>query len=143
MAPIVARTTFRGDLATGTVILLFMDPSHSLRSALPLLIVAVLSGSLAWAFFGDRGVLANRALEGELLARQETIDERRQTVEHIREEIERMKTDTHVQERWVRTELGYVRKGELIYLFPGDRSADFELIEDRRLRVSGMALEGR
>ncbi len=120
-----------------------MDPALSLRSALPLLLVALLSGSLAWAFFGDRGVLANRALEGELLARQETIDERKQTVAHIRNEIERMKTDPLVQERWVRTELGYVRKGELIYLFPGDRSAEFEVLEDRQLRESELGSEGR
>jgi cell division protein FtsB len=125
------------------VIGLFMDPALSLRSALPLLLVALLSGSLAWAFFGDRGVLANRALEGELLARQEIIDERQQTVSHIRREIERMKSDPHVQERWVRTELGYVRKGELIYLFPGDRSAEFDVLEDRQLRESELRGEER
>lgn len=120
-----------------------MDPATSLRSALPLLLVAVLSGSAAWAFFGDRGVLANRALESERLARLEAIAEREQTVAHIRAEIERMKTDPRVQERWVRTELGYVREGEVVYLFPGDRNAEFEVLEDRRLRESELGQEGR
>ena len=119
-----------------------MDPATSLRSALPLLLVAMLSGSLAWAFFGDRGVLANRALEGELLGRVEAIADRQETIAHIRDEIQRMQTDPRVQERWVRTELGYVRAGEVIYLFPGDRAAEFEVIEDRRLRKSGLGQEG-
>jgi len=102
----------------------------------------MLSGSLAWAFYGDRGVLANRALEGELLARQDAIAERQQTITHIRTEIERMKSDPRVQERWVRTELGYVREGEVIYLFPGDRDAEFEVLEDRRLSASELGREG-
>ena len=33
----------------------------------------------------------------------------------------------------MRQELGYVRPGELLYLFPGDRAADFALLDDRRL----------
>jgi cell division protein FtsB len=109
------------------------EETNTVRSLLPLLMFAVLAGSVAWACFGDRGVLANRTLEAEVAARQTHLDERRQTIAHLRSEIVRMRQDATVQERWVRQELGYVKDGELLYLFPGDRAADFEFLQDRRL----------
>lgn len=113
-----------------------MLASDSLRSALPLLLVAIVGGSLAWAFYGERGVLANQALQDELEARQEAVAERTETVAHLRLEIEQLKTVPRVQERWVREELGYVREGEILYLFPDDQTTDFEVLQDRRLRES-------
>ena len=110
-----------------------MDPAHSLRSALPLLLVAVLAGSVAWAFYGDRGVLANRTLQRELVARQQAVQERATTVASLRLEIGQMKSDRLAQERWVREELGYVKPGEILYLFPGDQATDFEVLQDRKL----------
>lgn len=111
-----------------------MDPAPSIRSALPLLLVAILAGSLAWAFYGERGVLANRALQEEFLARQSAVEERRETVALLRLEIEQMTSDPRAQERWVREELGYVKPGEILYLFPADRATDFEVVQDRKLR---------
>ncbi len=102
-----------------------MEPRETLRSTLPLVIFAVLAGSMAWACFGDRGLLTNRALHGELEVRAHRLEEQRQNVRHLRRQIERMKTDFRVQERWVRQELGYVKPGELLYLFPGDREGAF------------------
>jgi cell division protein FtsB len=113
-----------------------MDPAHSLRSALPLILVAVLAGSLAWAFYGERGVLANRALTRELQAREVAVSERAQTVAALRLEIEQLHGDRRVQERWVREELGYVKPGEILYLFPGDQATDFEVLHDRKLHES-------
>ena len=110
-----------------------MEETSPVRSALPLLMFAVLAGSAAWACFGDRGVLASRALEAEAAARSAHLEDRRQTIAHLRSEIVRMKQDVTVQERWVRQELGYVKDGELLYLFPGDRAADFGFLQDRRL----------
>ena len=34
----------------------------------------------------------------------------------------------------MREELGYVKPGEILYLFPGDRATDFEVLKDTRLR---------
>ena len=68
-----------------------------------------------------------------MTSREARAEERLATIEHLRSEIERMKTEPQVQERWIRQELGYVRPGELLYLFPGDRAADFALLNDRRL----------
>lgn len=110
-----------------------MEETNPVRSALPLLMFAVLAGSAAWACFGDRGVLANRVLEAEAASRRAHLDDRRQTIAHLRGEITRMKQDATVQERWIRQELGYVKDGELLYLFPGDRAADFGFLQDRRL----------
>ena len=111
-----------------------MDPAPSIRSALPLVLVAILAGSLAWGFYGERGVLANQALQEEFLARQSAVEERRQTVALLRLEIEQMTSDPRAQERWVREELGYVRPGEILYLFPADQATDFEVVQDRKLR---------
>lgn len=111
-----------------------MDPAHSLRSALPLVLIAFIAGALAWAFYGDRGVLANRALQRELLSRQAAVDERTVTVSLLRTEIQEIKHDRLAQERWVREELGYVKPGEILYLFPGDRAIDFKVLQDTRLR---------
>jgi cell division protein FtsB len=105
----------------------------TLRSVLPLVLFAVLASGAAWACFGDRGILTNQWLMAEVHARQVQIVEREQTIAHLRSEIHRMETDPRVQERWIRQELGYVKPGELLYLFPGDRAADFSFLYDRHI----------
>lgn len=97
------------------------------------MLFAVLAGGAAWACFGDHGILANRTLQAQVESRQARIDERELTVAHLRSEISRMTTDPRVQERWIRQELGYVKPGELLYLFPGDRAADFAFLHDRHI----------
>jgi len=119
-----------------------MDPAPTLRSALPLVLVAILAGSAAWAFYGDRGVLANKALQQEAVARHAAVQERTKTVALLRAEIEAMRTDPLTQERWVREELGYVRPGEIVYLFPDDRPEDFEVLGDRQLREAQLPGQG-
>jgi cell division protein FtsB len=110
-----------------------MQPTATLRSALPLVLFAVLAGGAAWACFGDRGILANRTLAAEVVAREARLEEREATIAHLGHEIDRMRADPSVQERWVRQELGYVKPGELLYLFPEDRAADFALLRDKGL----------
>ncbi len=119
-----------------------MDAAPTLRSALPLVLVAILAGSAAWAFYGDRGVLANKALQQEVVARQAAVQERAKTVALLRAEIEAMRTDPLTQERWVREELMYVRPGEILYLFPEDRPEDFEVLKDRQLREAQLPNHG-
>jgi len=114
-----------------------MKSTNSLRSALPFVLFAVAAGGAAWACFGDRGILTNRSLEHEVLARAERLAERKTTVDHLREQIRSMESEPRLQERWIREELGYVKPGEVLYLFPGDRAADFTFVEDRRLMASG------
>lgn len=109
---------------------------------MPLILFAVLAGGAAWACFGDRGVLANRTLIAEVSAREERIDERQATVAYLRGEIARMQSDPRVQERWIRQELGYVKDGEILYLFPGDRTADFDFLRDGRIEPVPVPGEG-
>jgi len=54
-----------------------------------------------------------------------------------------MKDDARVQERWVREELGFVRPGEVVFVFPSARDADFELLRDRTLPASQAAPRAR
>jgi len=110
-----------------------VQPSETLRSALPLVLFAILAGSAAWACFGERGIIANDELAAEIEAREARLLERRGVIDHLRGEIERMRTNPRVQERWVREELGFVRPGEVVFVFPADRDADFDLLRDRRL----------
>lgn len=104
---------------------------------MPLLLLAILLVGIGWACFGDRGLLANRELAAEIEARKVRLDERRQTIASLERETERLRNDPRVQERWIREELGYVKKGEILYLFPGDRSADFAFLKDRRILQRG------
>ncbi len=114
-----------------------MEHTSTLRSALPLLLLAILLVGVGWACFGDRGLLANRVLAAEVEARQLRLDERRQTIASIERSTHLFRTDPRVQERWIREELGYVKKGEILYLFPGDRSADFAFLKDQQLLGAG------
>ncbi len=106
-----------------------MNRSETLQSAFPLILFAVLAGSAAWACFGERGILTNRALLQDVEARTAEVLERERSIEQLRQQIQAMREDARVQERWIREELGYVRPGEVLYLFPGDRSADFTLLQ--------------
>lgn len=102
-------------------------------TAIPVLVAIVVAVSLAAAFFGERGIVANDKLAIEIEAKNEALAERRETIAHLSREIERMKGDPSLQEWWVRQELGYVREGEVLYLFPGDRARDLALLGDRQL----------
>jgi len=108
-----------------------MNRSATLQSTLPLILFAVLAGSAAWACFGERGILTNRTLLQDVEARNADLLERQDSIERLRQQIQAMRTDPRVQERWIREELGYVRPGEVLYLFPGDRAADFTLLENK------------
>ena len=108
-----------------------MQSRDTLRSTLPLILFAVLAGSTAWACFGDRGILTNRALIQEREVRRAELVEQERTIEHLLRQIQDMRNDARVQERWIREELGYVRPGEVLYLFPGDRSVDFAMLRDK------------
>lgn len=108
-----------------------MKRSETFRSTLPLILFAVLAGSAAWACFGERGILTNRALLQDVETRTAELREREESIEHLRRQILAMQNDPRVQERWIREELGYVRPGEVLYLFPGDRSADFTLLQSK------------
>ena len=102
-----------------------MKRSETLQSTLPLILFALLAGSAAWACFGERGILTNRSLIQDVQARSADLLKREESIERLHKQILAMREDPRVQERWIREELGYVRPGEVLYLFPGDRSADF------------------
>jgi cell division protein FtsB len=112
-----------------------MQSRDTLRSTLPLILFAVFAGSTAWACFGERGILTNRTLLQEVEAREADLVEREAAIEHLHEQIHALREDPRVQERWIREELGYVRPGEVLYLFPGDRSADFAQLGDQTSRT--------
>ena len=116
-----------------------MQPSQTLRSAFPLVLFVILAASAAWACFGERGIIVNNSLTLEIDSRESRIEERRGVIAHLHQEIENLRSDPRVQERWVREELGYVRPGEIVFVFASDRGANFEMLNDRRLPASAGA----
>ena len=105
-----------------------MQPSETLRSALPLVLFAILAASAAWACFGERGIIVNQALATEIVAREGRVVERRAVIAHLHH----AHLFDHLHHaRWVREELGFVRPGEVVFVFPSDRDADFDMLSDR------------
>lgn len=93
------------------------EPTQPTRRLAPAWLIVIVLLMLAFAMFGDRGVLrtiqSNRyraELQGEL---QKLQDERQQ----LREEINRLRQDKDYLEQLARKKLGMVREGELIYQF--------------------------
>lgn len=90
------------------------QPTRRLAPAWLILIVLLM---LAFAMFGDRGVLrtiqANRH-RAELQEELQTLQLERQ---RLREEISRLRKDRDYWEQLARKKLGMVREGELIYQF--------------------------
>lgn len=95
------------------------ESTQSTRRLAPAWLILIVLLMLAFAMFGDRGVLrtiqANRhsvELQNEL---QELQDER----QRLRDEISRLRKDKDYWEQLARKKLGMVREGELIYQFEG------------------------
>ena len=88
-----------------------------------LTMVIVFLGGTAAALFGDRGELDVQRQRIRLREMQEANAAHLARVQALRREVERLKTDPFAVERIAREELGYVAKGELTLLLPGQDPA--------------------
>ena len=88
-----------------------------------LTMVIVFLGGTAAALFGNRGELDVERQRIRLREMQEANAEHLQRVQALRREVERLKTDPFAVERIAREDLGYVAKGEITLLLPGDDPA--------------------
>ena len=82
--------------------------------------VIVFLGGTAAAFFGDHGYLDVRRQRQRYNELNAIHAARRERVDALRHEIDRLKDDPSAIERIAREDLGYVAKGELTLLLPGD-----------------------
>jgi len=83
-------------------------------------LVLVFLGGTAAALFGDRGYLDVRRQQERFRELADLHAGNQLRVEALRRDIERLKTDPAAIERIARENLGYVAKGELTLLLPGE-----------------------
>lgn len=90
------------------------QPTRRLAPAWLILIVLLM---LAFAIFGERGVLRTIQANRHRVALQEELQALQQEGQRLREEIGRLRKDRDYWEQLARKKLGMVREGELIYQF--------------------------
>ena len=90
------------------------QPTRRLAPAWLILIVLVV---LAFAMFGDRGVLRTIQANRHRVELQQDLQVLQQESQRLREEINRLSKDRDYWEQLARKKLGMVREGELIYQF--------------------------
>jgi len=83
--------------------------------ALLLIINLVLVIRLIWS---DQGVFAYLELKGRYDALQQKIDDVDERSLDLSQEIRRLKSDKGYQERIVRERMNFVKKDEILYIFP-------------------------
>jgi cell division protein FtsB len=87
-----------------------------------LVFTVVFLGGTAAALFGTHGELDVQRQRVRLREMQEANAAHLERVQALRREVERLKTDPSAVERIAREDLGYVAKGEITLLLPGDNA---------------------
>lgn len=72
---------------------------------------------LAISLFGNQGLIAVYKAYNENRSLTEQIDESERTIDSLKDEIERLKSDTAYIEKIAREKLGMARRNEKIYKF--------------------------
>ncbi|MCS6798162.1 MAG: septum formation initiator family protein [Myxococcota bacterium] len=97
--------------------------AHTLAWALPLALLLTAIVAVPVMMFEPGGLPRWRALRQELRQLNEHNERLRLEVERLHREIEALRTDPATVERVARDELGLVRPGDLVLLFPADSEA--------------------
>ncbi len=87
-------------------------------SVLALILVTLFLAGTAVALVGEGGYLDLRRAKRDLAAIQQQVDREQETVQALRREVERLKSDPAALERVAREQLGYVKPGEVTFLLP-------------------------
>ena len=84
-------------------------------AAMVMLLVVFMTGSAA-ALFANGGFVERRSLEQRRDAANIELDQRLKRVHGLRYDVEQLQRDSLARERLAREELGYSRRGEMIFL---------------------------
>ncbi|MCP3978665.1 MAG: septum formation initiator family protein [bacterium] len=90
------------------------------RRVVGLVVSAVFVAGSVQALFGDQGYLDVVRLRQEQQQLTDELVERRQYVERLRAEVEGLRDDPASLERIARERLGYIRPGEVTFLFDSE-----------------------
>ncbi|MDD3310809.1 septum formation initiator family protein [Pseudodesulfovibrio sp.] len=97
--------------------------------ALLLCINLFLMFRLVWS---DQGVFAYLELKNRYAALQEKIDAVDAKSLDLSQEIRRLKSDKAYQEKVVRERMNFVKKDEILYIFPDDNAKSSESGDERK-----------
>ncbi|MFQ5701308.1 MAG: septum formation initiator family protein [Acidobacteriota bacterium] len=90
------------------------------RRVVIFVVVAAALAVLIGAAVGERGYLEVRRQRATYAEFEREVEQLEAANAALMEEIRALKTDPYVIEKLAREKLGYVRPGEVIYLFPPD-----------------------
>lgn len=80
-------------------------------------VISVVLFFLVMSLFGNQGLIAVYKAYNEDRSLTEQIKESKRTIDSLKDEIERLKSDTSYIERIAREKLGMARRNEKIYKF--------------------------
>jgi cell division protein FtsB len=84
----------------------------------------VATALLATLLFGSRGLVHLRALRREQSVLDDRITAMLRENEQLRARLQKLRQDDRYLERLAREQLGFVRRGEVVYRFPDRRHPD-------------------
>lgn len=92
--------------------------NRKIKLAIKLVLSAVAAGLVVYLFvFSSHGYLRFKELEAENAELEERITKAEKENAQLREEIKRMESDLEAVEELLRTDLGLIRDGEVVYRF--------------------------
>lgn len=83
---------------------------------------------LVKAFVGERGFIGLLKIKSEYASILNEVNQLKGENARLEMDIERLKNDKYYQEKLAREKMGFIREGEVVFLFPdGDKSGPFVL----------------
>ncbi len=73
---------------------------------------------LVKAFFGDRGFLSVLKIRAQYASLYEEVRQLEDRDAALLKEVERLKSDDYYKEKLAREKLGFIKEGEVVFLFP-------------------------
>lgn len=79
---------------------------------------------LVKAFFGERGFVGLLKIKSEYASILEEVKQLDEKNVKLKEDINRLNNDQYYQEKLAREKLGFIKEGEVVFLFPDDDKKD-------------------
>lgn len=79
---------------------------------------------LVKAFFGDRGFIGLLKIKSEYAAIYEEVQQLESENAKLMEEIDKLNSDKYYQEKVAREKMGFIKEGEVVFLFPDEEEKE-------------------
>jgi cell division protein FtsB len=119
-----------------------MTRNYATKFIFSLILITIILFSIFQAIFGEKGVIANHYLSAQIEALDQQVGNNQETIGTLEETSTTLKTPTYITQ--VMNKVGYVQKGQSLYILPKDQNQDnvYELkgaelpVEERPLTLS-------